>query len=338
MRSRRLGKTNLMVSEIGFGGIPIQRITQEEVNAIMKECHAKGVRFVDSARGYTTSEVMLGIALEGLRKDFVIATKTMARDYESMKKDIETSLENLRTDHIDLYQCHFVRNQEQYDLLMQTGGYEALLEAKAAGKIRHIGVTSHSADFLYSIIGEEKFETVQFPYNLLETQGDSLFRKCKDLDIGVIAMKPAAGGAIPNVALSLKFILNHPAMTVAIPGMDGLDQVEINASVGSQRLMLTPAEEEEINQIREALGSKFCRRCGYCLPCPAGIDIPNQFLLEGYLSRYNLPDWAIMRYDAQAKKSSDCVKCGVCESRCPYDLPIRDMLDHVTNRMDTTRK
>lgn len=337
MRSRRLGKTNIMVSEIGFGGIPIQRISQDEVNAIIKACHAQGVRFVDSARGYTTSEAMLGIALEGLRQDFVIATKTMARDYDSMKKDIETSLENLRTDYIDLYQCHFIRNQEQYDLLLNTGGYEALLEAKAAGKIGHIGVTSHSADFLYSIVGEGMFETVQFPYNLLETQGEALFNKCKDLDIGVIAMKPAAGGAIPNVALSLKFILNHPAMTVAIPGMDSLEQVAVNGAVGSQRLMLTPAEELEIKRIREALGSQFCRRCGYCLPCPAGIDIPNQFLLEGYLSRYQLPDWAIMRYEGQVKKASDCVKCGVCENRCPYDLPIRNMLDHVTTKMKQAR-
>lgn len=334
MRSRRLGKTNLMVSEIGFGGIPIQRISQEEVNAIIRECHRQGVRFIDSARGYTTSEVMLGVALEGLRKDFVIATKTMARDYESMKKDIETSLENFKTDYIDLYQCHFIRNQEQYDLLLNNGGYEALLEAKSAGKIGHIGVTSHSADFLNSIIGEEKFETVQFPYNLLETQGDALFNKCKDLDIGVIAMKPAAGGAIPNVALSLKFILNHRAMSVAIPGMDSLEQVSLNAAIGSERLMLTPAEEAEMETIRENLGNKFCRRCGYCLPCPGGIDIPNQFLLEGYLSRYNLPDWAIMRYEAQVKKASDCVKCGVCESRCPYDLPIRDMLKHVSERMN----
>lgn len=333
MRSRRLGRTNLMVSEIGFGGIPIQRISQEEVNDIIKACHSQGVRFVDSARGYTTSEVMLGIALEGLRQDFVIATKTMARDYESMKKDIETSLENFRTDYIDLYQCHFVRNQEQYDLLLKSGGYEALQEAKAAGKIGHIGVTSHSADFLLSIVGEEKFETVQFPYNLLETQGDALFNACKALDIGVIAMKPAAGGAISNVRLSLKFILNHPAMTVAIPGMDSLEQVSLNAAVGSDRLMLTPAEELEIQSIRENLGGKFCRRCGYCLPCPAGIDIPNQFLLEGYLSRYQLPDWAIMRYEAQVKKASDCVKCGICESRCPYDLPIRDMLDHVSQKM-----
>lgn len=333
MRLRRLGKTGLMVSEIGFGGIPIQRVTQETTTEILKSCHENGVRFIDTARGYGNSEEMIGVALQGLRKDFVLATKSPVRDYDSMKKDIETSLEKLQTEYIDLYQCHFVRNQEQYDLLMNTGGYEALLEAKAAGKIGHIGITSHSADFLYSIVEEGKFETVQFPYNLLETQGEKLFDLCKSLDMGVIAMKPAAGGAIENVPLSLKFILNHPGMTVAIPGMDDLAQVAVNASVGKEKLMITPAEQAEIDAFRASLGGKFCRRCGYCLPCPVGIDIPNQFLLEGYLSRYNLPDWAYMRYDAQAKKASDCVQCGACEPRCPYDLPIREMLSTVNQKM-----
>lgn len=334
MRLRRLGKTELMVSEIGFGGIPIQRVSQEESTAIIHACHQAGVRFIDTARGYSNSEELIGHALKGIRQDFVLATKSPAKDYETMKNDIETSLKMLQTDYIDLYQCHFVRNQEMYDALMNTGGYQALLEAKAEGKIGHIGITSHSADFLLTVVEEGKFETVQFPYNLLETQGESLFELCKKLDMGVIAMKPAAGGALPNIGLSLKFILNNPALTLAIPGMDSLEQVDINAAVGRERLMITPAEEAEILRIRNEMGNAFCRRCSYCLPCPQGIDIPNQFLLEGYLSRYDLPSWAYVRYDAQGKKASDCVHCGICETRCPYDLPIRDMLDQVDVKMN----
>lgn len=339
MRLRRLGKTELMVSEIGFGGIPIQRVTQDETTAIIKACHEAGVKFIDTARGYTNSEEMLGVALKGLRQDFILATKTMARTYEAMKSDIETSLKNLQTDYIDLYQCHNIKSQDQYDLLMDpdNGGYKALLEAKAAGKIGHIGVTSHSADFLSTVIEKEEFESVQFPYNLLETQGTELFNTCKRLDIGVIAMKPAAGGALPNVALSLKFILNHPAMTVAIPGMDSVKQVGLNAAIGREGLDLTASEQAEIEETRGKMGNAFCRRCGYCLPCPEGIDIPSQFLFEGYLSRYDLPDWAISRYDAQGKNASDCVKCGVCETRCPYDLPIRDMLVNVVEKMASCR-
>lgn len=333
MRLRRLGKTELMVSEIGFGGIPIQRVSQEETNNIIKACHEAGVRFIDTARGYTNSEEMLGHALKGIRQDFVLATKTMARDYEGMKNDIETSLRLLQTDYIDLYQCHNIRTQEQYDLLMNAGGYKALLEAKAAGKIGHIGVTSHSADFLLTIVEKEEFETVQFPYNLIEVQANELFNLCGKLDMGVIAMKPAAGGALPNVALSLKFILNHPCMTAAIPGMDSVAQVAINAAVGSASLEIAADEQKEIEDLRASMGNKFCRRCGYCLPCPEGIDIPSQFLFEGYLTRYNLPEWSYGRYEAQAKKASDCVQCGICETRCPYDLPIRDMLKNVVDKM-----
>lgn len=333
MRLRRLGKTDLMVSEIGFGGIPIQRVSQTETNEIIKACHEAGIRFIDTARGYTNSEEMLGHALAGLRQDFVLATKTMSRDYEGMKRDIETSLRLLQTDYIDLYQCHNIRTQEQYDLLMNTGGYQALLEAKAEGKIGHIGVSSHSADFLLTIIEKGQFESVQFPYNLMETQGTELFNLCKQLDIGVIAMKPAAGGALPNVNLSLKFILNHPAMTAAIPGMDSVEQVALNARVGVQSLELTADELSEIEALRATMGNRFCRRCGYCLPCPEGIDIPSQFLFEGYLTRYNLPEWSYGRYEAQAKKASDCVQCGICETRCPYDLPIRKMLVNVVEKM-----
>lgn len=333
MRLRRLGKTELMVSEIGFGGIPIQRVTQEETNAIIKACHEAGVRFIDTARGYTNSEELLGNALKGLRQDFILATKTMSRDYEGMKKDIDTSLRLLQTDYIDLYQCHNIRTQEQYDLLMNTGGYRALQEAKAEGKIRHIGVTSHSADFLMTIVDKGEFETVQFPYNLIETQATTLFDRCHALDMGVIAMKPAAGGALPDVSLSLKFILNHPAMTVAIPGMDSVEQVGLNAAVGCNALEIRADEQAAIDELRATMGNKFCRRCGYCLPCPEGIDIPSQFLFEGYLSRYNLPEWSYGRYEAQAKNASHCVQCGVCETRCPYDLPIRDMLKNVVEKM-----
>ena len=333
MRLRRLGKTELMVSEIGFGGIPIQRVTQEETNQIILACHEAGVRFIDTARGYTNSEELLGNALKGMRQDFILASKTMARDYEGMKNDIETSLRLLQTDYIDLYQCHNIRTQEQYDLLMNTGGYQAMLEAKAAGKIRHIGVTSHSADFLMTIVDKGEFETVQFPYNLVETQATALFDRCKELDMGVIAMKPAAGGALSNVNLSLKFILNHPAMIVPIPGMDSVAQVGLNAAVGCESLVITAEEQATIDEIRETMGSKFCRRCGYCLPCPEGIDIPSQFLFEGYLSRYNLPEWAYGRYEAQAKNASNCVQCGICETRCPYDLPIREMLKNVVEKM-----
>lgn len=329
--TRELGLTGLNVVPIGFGGIPIQRLEQETVTAIIDRMIQEGINFIDTARGYTTSEALIGNALEGgKRKQFILATKSMAKDYASMKLDIETSLKMLKTDYIDLYQCHLVKDLDQYaQILSEEGAYKALLEAKAEGKIGHIGITAHSADFIKEIIMDMPFETLQFPYNLVERQGEPLFEMAKKRGVGVIVMKPIAGGAIENGALSLKVILQNDNVSVAIPGMDDVEQVSVNASVIKQPKALTREELMEMDEIVNVLGENFCRRCGYCLPCPQGIDIPTQFLLEGYLTRYNLSEWAELRYTGQTINASNCVACGICEAKCPYHLSIREMLSHV---------
>jgi predicted aldo/keto reductase-like oxidoreductase len=329
MRKRMLGKTGLMVSEIGFGGIPIQRVDAEAAKVILNECLRREVTFLDTARGYTTSEELIGEALEGKRDSFILATKTMARTYEAMKRDIGISLINLRTEHIELYQAHFVRNREAYDALIQQGGYEAMVEAKREGLIGHIGITSHDHKLLEEIIEDGRFETVQFPYNLVENQGAPLFKRAYELGIGVITMKPLAGGAISNGPLSLKHILNNPHVSVAIPGMDSPLQVVENAAVGSAPLEFTQEDYRQMEIVKSEMGEHFCRRCGYCLPCPEGLDIPTLFLMEGYLKRYGLKDWAEDRYTGMAVRAEHCVECGLCETRCPYDLPIRTMLKKV---------
>lgn len=340
MYFRELGLTGLKVVPIGFGGIPIQRLEQTAVTAIISQMMDEGLNFIDTARGYTTSEQMIGVALEGgKRKNFIIATKSMSRDYEHMKADIETSLKLLKTDYIDLYQCHLVKDLDQYAAIMsEDGAYKALLEAKAAGKIGHIGITAHSAEFIKQIIHEMPFETLQFPYNLVERQGESVFEVAHKRGIGVIVMKPIAGGAITNGALSLKYIMHNPHVSVAIPGMDQVSQVIENAKVLKHETTFTHEEQLEMDEIIKSLGESFCRRCGYCLPCPQGIDIPTQFLMEGYLTRYNLAEWALMRYDGLAVKADACVECGECEPKCPYNLPIRKMLKNVVTQFDKIKK
>lgn len=336
MTFRELGLTGLKVVPIGFGGIPIQRLEQGTVTALINQMMVEGINFIDTARGYTTSEQMIGIALEGgKRENFILATKSMSRDYDQMKADIETSLRLLQTDFIDLYQCHLVKDLDQYALIMsENGAYKALLEAKAAGKIGHIGMTAHSASFVDQVIREMPFETLQFPYNLVERQGEHLFEIAHKRGVGVIVMKPIAGGAINNGALSLKFIMNNPHVSVAIPGMDHVDQVTTNAAVLKHSYHFSESDLEEMAEIASSLGETFCRRCGYCLPCPQGIDIPTQFLMEGYLSRYNLQDWAKTRYAGLPIKADACVDCGACEPKCPYNLPIRSMLKNVVSQFE----
>ena len=225
MEYRTLGKTGLKISRLGFGGIPIQRTDAETTKAVIRFLHDAGVNYIDTARGYTVSEEYLGYALEGIRQDFVLATKSMARTKEAMQKDIEISLKNLRTDYIDLYQIHNPSAADLETIAAPGGALEALAEAKAAGKIGHIGITLHPVELLEKAVDLPWVETIMFPYNIVETQAEELIRVCAQRNIGFICMKPLAGGAIDDAALALRYISNNPDVTVLIPGMGTVEEL-----------------------------------------------------------------------------------------------------------------
>lgn len=321
-----LGKTGLKISRMGFGGIPIQRIDAQGTKELIHKMTDAGVNYIDTARGYTVSEEYLGYALEGVRDKFVLATKSMARTKEAMTADIEKSLGNLRTEYIDLYQVHNPSMEQLEQVMNEGGALEALKEAQAAGKIRHIGLTAHSVAVFERALELDWVETIMFPYNIVESQGEELIARCKEKNIGFIAMKPLAGGAIENASLAIRYICANDNVTVVIPGMAEEKELEQNLRACLDESPLSEEEQKEIAGIREQLGSNFCRRCNYCAPCTAGINIPSVFLFAGYLERYDLGDWARDRYDSLAVKASACVGCGECETRCPYQLPIREML------------
>ena len=329
MEYKVLGKTGLKVSALGFGGIPIQRIDEEGSRKLMHQLMEAGVNYIDSARGYTVSEAYIGYGLEGIRDRFVLATKSMARDKESMARDVEISLKNFRTDYIDLYQIHNP-NEAQLETVCAPGGaLEALLEAKAVGKIGHIGITLHSADVFRKALELDWVETVMFPYNIVETQADELIKACAEKNIGFICMKPLAGGAIEDAQLAMRFIAHNPNVTVTIPGMAEKKELDQNVAAYCDKAPLTPEELDKIEKIRSELGNNFCRRCGYCAPCTVGIGIPAALVAEGYHLRYGLESYAMARYEASGAAASNCVDCGLCEERCPYHLPIRQMLKRV---------
>ena len=321
-----LGKTGLTISRLGFGGIPIQRVDVAATKTLITEMVAKGINYIDTARGYTVSEEFLGEALEGVRDKFVLATKSMSRTKEAMAADIETSLKNLRTDYIELYQVHNPTLEQLEQVMSEGGALEALKEAKEAGKIGHIGLTGHSLELFEKAVHLDWVETFMFPYNIVETQGEELMHKCTEKNIGFIVMKPMAGGAIDDPELALRFICSNKDATVVIPGMYELKEIEQNLSAVENQAPLSESELEKIANIREQLGTNFCRRCNYCQPCSVGLDISTVFLLQGYYDRYGLVDWAKKRYDSLPVKASACVDCGACEPRCPYNLPIRQML------------
>ena len=329
MQYRVLGKSGLKISALGFGGIPIQRIDAEGTKELMHKLMAAGVNYIDSARGYTVSEEYIGYALEGIRDKFVLATKSMARDKEGMARDIDISLKNFRTDYIDLYQFHNPNMQQLEQILAPGGAMEAMLEAKAAGKIGHIGITLHSLDVFKKVLEYDWVESVMYPYNIVENQGEETIAKCAEKNIGFIAMKPLAGGALEDATLAMRFICANPNVSVVIPGMAEEKELNQNMAAANDPAPLSAEELEQMDKIRKELGGNFCRRCGYCAPCTSGIGIPAALIAEGYSLRYGLQEYAQQRYAASGNPASTCVDCGLCEERCPYHLPIRQMLKRV---------
>lgn len=330
MKYTPFGKTGFNVSLVGFGGIPIQRGSEQAAKEALIAAHDNGINYIDTARGYSVSEEFIGNSLGSLRKDFFLATKAPSAGYEKMKADIETSLRNLKTDCIDLYQLHNVKSVEALKQAFEDdGSYRALLEAQQAGKIRFIGITSHIKEtLLYAIENySDRFSSVMYPYNVVETEGIDMFKKAKAAGLGTLAMKPMGGGNLDNAKLALRFIANNPDIDVALVGIG--DKKE---AVEDSEIDLSPLTEEELAQcaaIRKQLGTEFCRRCGYCAPCTVGIDIPTMFTFQNYLRNYDLAAWAKDRYNAMAVKADQCIKCGLCETRCPYSLKIREKLASV---------
>ena len=333
MEYRVLGKTGLKVSRLGFGGIPIQRIDAEGTKALMHRLLETGVNYIDSARGYTVSEEYIGYGLEGIRDKFILATKGRGLTKQAMQKDVETSLHNFRTDYIDLYQFHNPSLEDLETITAPGGALEALRDAEAAGTVRHIGLTAHSTQVFEKALDMDWVETIMFPYNLVENQGAELIAKCQEKNVGFICMKPLAGGAIDDASLALRYIVQNPAVTVVIPGMASDRELSQNLAAVGNSAPLTGEETAKIQAIRDSLGTQFCRRCNYCAPCTVGIHIPQLFVLEGYLTRYGLADWAKGRYETETKASA-CIECGACEGRCPYHLPIREMMKRVAREFE----
>jgi predicted aldo/keto reductase-like oxidoreductase len=334
MEKRRLGTTDMTVSVVGFGGIPIQGVSSEEADRIFKRALDNGITFFDSARAYTDSEEKMGRALADARDRIYLSTKSLARTAPALAREIDTSLRSLRTDRIDLYQLHSVSSPAELESVLSPGGaYDALVEARAAGKVRWFGITGHSREVILKAIETGRFSTAQFPFNPIETEWEeAVIPAAKKAGVGTICMKPFAGGAIRNNRGALRYELTR-GMDVVIPGMDSIEQVVENASVGKKLFPPSEADLVDLHAEQVRWGEKFCRRCGYCMPCPNGLNIPFLFLIDGYYTRYELRDWALARLAALEKKYGDCAACGECLKKCPYGLAIPDMMKDASTRV-----
>lgn len=330
MKYTELGKTGISVSVMGFGGIPIQKLSPDEMPALFDAMEELGINYIDSARGYSVSEEYIGLGIRGRREKFVLATKSMARDRESMAADIEKSLANFKTDYIDLYQIHNPTPEQLRRVCAPGGALEALFEARAEGKIGHIGITGHTLEVFDMALELDWAETFMFPYNVVETQCGDRLEALRAQGKGFICMKPLAGGAIENARAAMRFIAGNENVTVVIPGVASAEELRENTLAYLDPSPVSGEELREFERIRRELGTVFCRRCGYCAPCSVGINIPVMFTLAGYLERYGLAGWARERYAVQGADASDCIGCGACEARCPYGLPISTLMKKIS--------
>lgn len=328
MEVRRLGKTGLEASVIGFGGIPIQTLKRKEARRLVGLALDCKINFFDTAQGYGDSEVKIGEGIEGRREECLLATKSPCRSLQQALKDVDAALRRLQVEVIDLYQVHHVSDSETLDQVIgPNGSLQGLKKAKEEGKINHIGITGHNPDVLLKAIKNEDFETVQMPFNIIEDGPDerALLRAAKKQGVGVICMKPLAGGVIAEPELSLRWILAQSVST-AIPGMIQPDEVKSNALVGRAPLPLSEKELEKLKKVCHPLEENFCRRCMYCMPCPEGIPI---YLIQELGDKVKVPQVRELCRDIYARQEVNveaCTECGECEEKCPYHLPIRKML------------
>ncbi|HNW85859.1 MAG TPA: aldo/keto reductase [Candidatus Limiplasma sp.] len=319
-----LGSTGITVNKNGFGALPLQRVEAREAVRLLRKAFDHGITFFDTARMYSDSEEKLSIAFSTERKNLYIATKTMALNAEGFWRDLDTSLAMLKTDYIDLYQFHnppFCPKPGEAD-----GLYDAMLSARAQGKIRHIGITNHRLSVAIEAIQSGLYETLQFPFSYLATQKEiGIVHACERANMGFLAMKALSGGLITNSAAAYAFLAQYPGV-LPIWGIQRESELDEFIAMIAAPPRMDGELQAWIHRDREALAGSFCRGCGYCMPCPAGIEINTCARISLLLRRSPSAQWLSEKNQAMMKKIEDCIHCGACEAKCPFGLKTQTLL------------
>ena len=323
MEMIRLGRTELMVTKNGFGALPIQRVDMETASVILRKAYDNGINYFDTARAYSDSEEKIGKSLADVRENIIISTKTMTKTVEGFWADLETSLEKMKTDYIDIYQFHnppFCPKPGD-----GSGLYEAMVEAKAQGKIRHIGITSHSLAIAQEAVESGLYETLQFPFSYLASEKEeALVHLCKEKNVGFICMKALAGGLITRSDVAYAYLAQFPV--APIWGIQKEWELDEFLSYNENPPALTEERLAYIAKEKEELAGEFCRGCGYCMPCPVGIEINNCARMSLLLRRSPAAGHLSEAGQAKMKKIEECIECGQCAAKCPYGLDTPNLL------------
>jgi predicted aldo/keto reductase-like oxidoreductase len=327
MRQVVLGKTGLTVSAVGVGGIPIQRVSLPQAVKTFRAALDLGINFIDTAAAYSDSQTKIGAAIKGRRDGLVIASKSGQKTKDGILADVERTRKEMGCETIDLYQFHNISTPQGWAAISGPGGaMEGLLQARDKGHIAHIGFTSHNLAMALKLIHEPVFETIQFSFNLVTAEAaDKLIPQCRKNKLGFIAMKPLCGGQYDNVAFAFKYLNAFPDV-VPIPGVESPEQIRQIVDIVNSGATLKGREKVEADKITATLGKLFCRRCGYCQPCPQGVPIANTMVFEGFLRRFPLAKILEGPGKGVIENSGLCNECGLCEEKCPYHLPIRQTI------------
>lgn len=319
-----LGSTGIIIDRNGFGALPIQRANMETAIKILRKAYEGGIRFFDTARGYSDSEEKMGLAFEGIREKIIIATKTPSRTPEGFWKDLETSLTMLKTDYIDIYQFH--NPNVCYKPGDGTGMYECMWEAKKQGKIRHIGLTNHKLGVAEECIDSGLYETLQFPLSYLSSEKEiELVEKSKKASMGFIAMKALSGGLITDSEAAYAYMAQYDNV-LPIWGIQREGELDEFLSYMDNPPYLTAERKALIEKDKQELTGEFCRGCGYCMPCPAEIQINTCGRMSLLLRRSPSENWLTPKSQEMMKKIEDCIECGQCKTKCPYGLDTPELL------------
>lgn len=323
LKTITLGSTGITTPQNAFGALPVQRADMDTAIRILRRAYEGGMTFFDTARAYSDSEIKLGAAFSGMREEIYIASKTTANTPEKFWADLNTTLTNLRTDYLDIYQLHCV--PQCYAPDDGTGLYEAMLEAKAQGKIRHIGITAHKIGIAEEIVKSGLYETLQFPFSYLATDRDiELVKACEAADMGFIAMKGLSGGLLTNSAACMAFMLRYNVLPIW--GIQRESELEEWLAFFDAEPELTDELQAVIDRDRAELLGDFCRGCGYCAPCTVGIVINQCARMSQMIRRSPSATWLSDYWQKEMARIDDCINCGACLKRCPYELNIPELL------------
>jgi len=326
MEKVRLGKTNLIVTKLGWGGIPIQRVGEREAVSVIRAVIEMGVDFLDTARAYTNSEHRIGLALQRIDRPVILSSKSLVRTAK-IYNEVHESLKQMKVKKVNIYHLHGVSNLEEYEKLMAPGGaYESLNRARDEGFIDHIGITSHNLQVLERAIEEGHFEVIMACYSFLEPDAaQKVFPLAKEREIGILAMKPFSGGVIDEAGPALRFVLSTPDI-VPIPGSETLEKAHENWKIFTEGYSLTEKDKERMETVKREFDRQFCRRCDYCQPCSEKINIQFALGLKTIVKRFGAQAGELGWMKDLIEKARNCSECGDCLPRCPYELPIPDMI------------